>query len=156
MAPEPSDPKPTPGSLQYLLHRADPHHQRLPQAGQPHPQLFQTLGAEGPLPRRGISLLPELGLHHHKGQHWPAKAGLQKGLVVDQAQIPLEPDDLHRLHGSTAAGSGEGETGGVEMLEIKQHHQKPAYQHQRTDPGKSDQDLAHGGTHEVIVISHNN
>jgi hypothetical protein len=99
VAPQPGDAELAAGPLQHLLHRSDPHHQGLAQLGQVAPQLRQALGAELPLPRRGIRLLPQLRLHHHQGQHRPLLAGLQQGPVIHQPQIPLEPDDLQRIHG---------------------------------------------------------
>ena len=100
VAPQPGDAEAAAGPLQHLLHRPHPHHQGLTQTGQVHPQLRQALSAELPLPRRGIRLLPQFRLHYHQWQYRPLLAGLQQGPMIHQPQIPLEPDDLQRIHGS--------------------------------------------------------
>ena len=94
VAPERGDAELAAGALQHLLHRADPHHQGLAELGQGRTELLQAFGAEGPLARRNISLLPLQRLDHHQGQHRPPLAGLQQRLVIDHPQVPLEPDDL--------------------------------------------------------------
>ena len=99
MAPEAGDAELAAGPLQHGLHRPRAHDQGLAQPRQLLAEILQALGAEGPLAGRGIGLLPKLGLHHHQGQHRSAAAGMEQRLVVDQPQIPLEPNDLQPLHG---------------------------------------------------------
>ena len=100
MAPEPGDAELPAGTLQHLLHRAHPHHQGLAEPGQFRSQLLQALGAEGPVASRGIVLPPKFRFHHHQRQHRSEVAGLQQRLVVDAAQVALEPNDLQRVHGA--------------------------------------------------------
>ena len=99
VAPEAGDAELAAGPLQHGFHRARAHDQGLAQPRQLLAEMLQALGAEGPLAGRGIGLLPQLRLDHHQGQHRSAATGLEQRLVVDQPQIPLEPNDLQPLHG---------------------------------------------------------
>jgi hypothetical protein len=100
MAPKPGHTELPAGPLQHLLHCAHPHDQRLTELRQFRSQLLQALGAEGPVASRGIGLLPKLRFHHHQRQHRSEPAGLQQRLVVEAAQVALEPNDLQRAHGA--------------------------------------------------------
>ena len=102
VAPQGHHPQAPPRLLQHLGHRTAAHHQGLPQLRQGPAQLLQPLPGEGPLPRRGIRLLPQLRLHHIQGQHRPPQCRLAQGPMVVHPQIAFEPHHLQRSH----AGGG--------------------------------------------------
>ena len=99
MAPEPRDAEVASRPLQDVYRRPDAHHQRLSQTCERNPELLQALGAEVPLARRAVALLPQLGLHDGQRQDRALATRLQQRLVVSDPQIPLEPDDLEPFHG---------------------------------------------------------
>jgi hypothetical protein len=92
------DPDVAMGTRQQGDHLTPADDQGHPQCGKRLAQLNQSLAAEGPLPGRGILLLPELRLHHIQRQNRSAARRLKQGCMVNDPQIPLEPDDLHRAH----------------------------------------------------------
>ena len=74
------------------------HHQGLAEGGQVPRQLRQGLGGEGPVAARGIGLGPEPRLGDVEGQHRPAPGRGGQGRMVEDPQVPLEPDDLDGGH----------------------------------------------------------
>ena len=110
VAPEGGDAELAAGPLQHGFDPAGAYDQGLAQLRQRLAQILEALGAEGPLAGRGIGLVPQLGLHHHQGQHRTLARGLEQRLVIGQPQIPLEPNDLQPLHGRDPREFGPGPT----------------------------------------------
>ena len=103
VAPQPHFRESLPQGFEHRHRIAGAQAQPLPARRQRGLKAFQTFGDKGPLPRRGIGQLPELGLGNVERQHGTLPGTLRSRLrlrqrpVVFDPQITLEPDDLEGL-----------------------------------------------------------